>query len=404
MGKLFSTYIYQIGICYLILQGASSWFTINISSTYNTFIYSIIITTFLITHKKISIPSKECIILIVCICSHAFINTSSINVQIFLLLKYLTLTSIFFLKPNEQINIINYINRFFTVLISLSLFTYLLVTINFPIPSLGIQNFEQYTYHNYILCLDHYNYPGKFVAFCIEPGYYSVLASCLILVNKFNFKKYSTWIYLISILFSFSLGGYLLTIISCSIYYLLNLKTAEKKIQYIIFFLILFTSIFIISTSWDNGNNKVNEKIIERLEFDEEKGITGNNRENAIAEILFEDFFSSKMLWFGIGLTKYINEFTTIKGFDAASYKVFIIINGLLYTIIYILIFTHYCIKRSVSKIYLPVLTFYWLDFIQHGLPFSCLLIPILLFIEINRKKKNIYMQQNKLYMQKTKI
>lgn len=54
--------------------------------------------------------------------------------------------------------------------------------------------------------------------------------------------------------------------------------------------LILYT-LFVYISQLDNGNNVIAEEILSRLAFDSDKGIVGNNRENAIAEIIIDNFF-----------------------------------------------------------------------------------------------------------------
>lgn len=395
MSKNIALHIYIIGLCYIILSGVSCWLTVEMRATYNVIIYSIIILSFFRVKNKIKNSTGYVNLLIVVLCLSSYFTTNQINIILVNVLLFLSISTLFFIDTITQKYIMKRINTVYTILVLLSLIFYLFIYAGFPIPSLGYQVFNQYTFINHIFCLDSFNYPGKFVGFSLEPGYFSLLNVSFLMLNRFDLRKPCVYVYLLAVLLSYSLGGYVLAIIGWLIYSYFNTSTNKKKIKFMLIFFISISLIYEIASEWNKGHNMINEKILDRLEYDKEKGIVGNNRDNVMAEAMFTAFFATDKIWFGIGSEGYLDKFSSIEGFDACSYKVFVVRYGLVYTIIFILAFTLYCIRRSPKNISLPVLAIYWLDFIQHGLPFASLFVPLLLFIETN-KTCSIRLKSNK--------
>lgn len=104
---------------------------------------------------------------------------------------------------------------------------------------------------------------------------------------------------LLSILLSFSLAGY----VTLGIGLFLNSFIGNKKhkfIKMLSFSLIVGTiSFFIIKA--ENSDNPLYTLIIERLKYDEESGIAGNNRSDDIFDYYFAQYLKSDDIVFGIG-------------------------------------------------------------------------------------------------------
>lgn len=53
--------------------------------------------------------------------------------------------------------------------------------------------------------------------------------------------------------------------------------------------------------SYNGGRNVLNEKILSRLQYDEDKGISGNNRTSHLADAYFEQYTNNGQILFGVG-------------------------------------------------------------------------------------------------------
>ena len=73
----------------------------------------------------------------------------------------------------------------------------------------------------------------------------------------------------------------------------------NPKILNSIIFLLLFPYILILSVvyytgiTYQNGNNLFNELILERMQIDDEKGFSGNNRTGEITNNTYESFLKT---------------------------------------------------------------------------------------------------------------
>lgn len=178
--------------------------------------------------------------------------------------------------------ILYYITKWYARIILFSLFIYFIVSF-VPVPGIGNlefanqsqSNIEGYaTYINYIFYVKNLGFT-RFNGPFLEPGYVGMIGAFLLFANRFNFKKKENKIILISVLVSLSLAGWMLTLIG----YILNLFHIGKiSISRLVFSLLFIISFINIGQLYNGGDNMINNEILSRLEYDEEKGFSGNNR------------------------------------------------------------------------------------------------------------------------------
>ena len=171
----------------------------------------------------------------------------------------------------------------YAIILSVSLIAWLLAMQGL-LPSYGTISFGNdisYVYQNHILCLVNMNLHNfdviRFCSIFLEPGHVSMIGAFTLYANRYNFKEWTTWPILIASLASLALAGYILIIIG---YLMIRLQksTLMQELWSIVMSAVLLISAYYITISYNNGNNFVNEMIIQRTEFDSEKGIVGNNR------------------------------------------------------------------------------------------------------------------------------
>ena len=218
-------------------------------------------------------------------------------------------------------------------------------------------------FENYVFLLknqslrEFFRFSGPFV----ESGHMSMICAILLYANQYKFKKWYNIVFLVSILFSLSLAGYVLLGLGLVLY---NIKSFKRIIQISVGALLM---LYIVADVWDNGNNPVNIFIISRLEYDEEKGITGNNRfdldtDNYYNKLTTQDFLV------GLGLDKYkqLEEEELVAG---AGYKIFILINGFIGCLFVLMIYYNFCRLSFNRKYAIGFLLLMIASFLQRAYP-----------------------------------
>ncbi len=276
--------------------------------------------------------------------------------------------------------------------ISLIVFILLFFT---ELPNAGIISddlAENYTYTNYIVLLKGAFYDIRFNAIFREPGHLAMIASYFLFANRYDMKKWYNIVLLIVIGFTLSLAGYVLTIVG----YLFNLllagrftKVFKKLIPYIVIMIIAVVGIM----SYNRGNNFVNELIIARLEYDEDKGVQGNNRVNDYTDSYFRNMINDGSFIIGIGHDKQ-SHLASIGKVTGAGYKIHIIARGLIGTIL-IFMFYYVLAKNSPYRQFaFFMLLLYCLSFWQRAYPsWPAWIIPFITSIYIYRPQTALRQQ-----------
>lgn len=372
MGKIFSYYrIFQISIFLLLCWGAHAWFTwdwdylnkfekIGFVGVFSFIAY--------IYQKKydvnIKFDGKTVLITLAFIAAHFF--------PVF----GLTLPVVNFLLVYPILVLINDIDhvedhlRFITTALGyilvpgMIIWTIVLAT---NIPALPIQHPNEstnYLFYNYYFALkqvfSYSDFPRFFSVF-LEPGYLGTLLSFLLYANRFDLSKKRNIILVIALLFSLSLAGYLTTIIG----YVLFLLQEGKKIGKTVFALLFIFGALWTSTIYNNGENAINKMIVARLQIDDTKGISGNNRNSKITDDYFEQIVTSGDILWGDRNSDDIKGQEESQKISGAGYKVFFIRSGLMSFMLYLLFYVGILIKLGVGNYGRYFLTLIVLTFLQ---------------------------------------
>ena len=208
----------------------------------------------------------------------------------------------------------------------------------------------------------------------IEPGHLGCFSVFILFANKFDFKnrKYLFPI-LLGLLFSLSLAAYVLLFIAVCM-------RIRWRFKYVINFVLIFIAFHVFVTSiWNDGNNPVKYLIYDRLEYDEDKGVVGNNRSQLDTDRYFDKMCSSGIILIGKG-NSYFREMYEKGHIGGAGIKLFLIqygYIGLLLVFLYYSIMAVSCINRKFALQYLLLLA---ACFIQRSYPFHAYwLVPFIL-------------------------
>lgn len=234
----------------------------------------------------------------------------------------------------------------------------------------------------------------RFQSIFLEPGYLGTFMSFLLYSIQFDFKKYRVgWVLLLSLALSLSLAGYVL----CFLGYIFIQWSRKKRLSKFIKVGILLAIIFYAGKEYNDGKNLLNEKLLERFDTDQKKGIKGNNRVGDGTNFYFERSMRDGSFLFGIG-NKEIDRLNGGKGWTdtadystqirGAGYKIFILRSGLLSALCFLFAYYFIGAKGSKNKRYsCGYLIIVFATFLQAAYPESySWLIPYVLGIGINDK------------------
>lgn len=310
---------------------------------------------------------KRALLLFILLCMLSIWTMTNVTVSYGLLtfFYYIPAVILFMLPLKLKETTLHFVTKWFSIIMLISLLLFFITQI-ISIPSFGVFKLTDNTfyppYKNYLFFIQStdafdaiiYRFNGPF----LEPGHLSVVSSLLLFANRYNFKE-NKWLYvpLVCVIFSLSLAGYVITLIG---YLLLTLKNFKVLIYSAI---TLFASYIFITQIWNGGNNVVNELIIARLAYDEEKGIAGNNRTVEWTDSFFESMWKKGELWKGIGS---IDNDSRIIG---AGYKIYFLRLGIISAIL-IFCFYWFLVPKNYDKRFVySFLIILILIFIQRAYP-----------------------------------
>lgn len=365
-------YIYVFCIFLLILSGVYSWPTLFVSDHVMIFIHFIALLSGSNFAGKIKKVSKGLyfylfVILVGTVLLAKGLNGTIIKAVLFALL----ILQIFSFEKASVERILKLLNTTFFFIIAVSTVLYIINGIGISMPSFGVIKYFQYLLDNHLFFVTNLNQSTvRFYGFCVEPGYFALLLSCLICANEYRINKYNI-VYLISLLLTLSLGGLLITALGWFLHFILSKGGSVTSIikRSIAFILIAIVLVVFLSKMGALGD-VFSDSIIGRLQYDPDKGFVGNNRMNERFDAFWYSFLLSDQLLWGMGSAEY---FSSIDGLDldGASYRVFVMQYGVLYTFLFVTSVLYLYRSLGNKKELLPIVTLYLLDFLQHGTPFQ---------------------------------
>jgi hypothetical protein len=294
---------------------------------------------------------------------------------------------------DEKERILHVTTKLFSSILFISLIYYViyLIGINLPYTIINYDNNPSYNcFENYFFLIIYTGeFYTRFQSIFLEPGHIGMICALLLYVNHYNLKNVNVIILIISIILSFSLAAYILTFLGYLIYDISKIKNIIKKtVKWCaIFIIFLVTLLFFYKNHSDSIFTNL---IVNRLDYNEDKIIAGNNRIQLSFESYYEQiFFSEKNYFLGIGIDEFNKKFP--HGGNS-SYKVFIVQHGLLGVIILFIFFLIFVISSNSLRV-LGLLILYCISFWQR--PYA--LWEIELFLFICYSSINIIPKKNKL-------
>jgi hypothetical protein len=250
-------------------------------------------------------------------------------------------------------------------IVGISIVFYILIIfcgITFPYSLIKHTNegYSEFKNYGFLIVRDEFSIFYRFQSIFTEPGHVGMIASLILYVNKYKLKKISVFIILVGLLLSFSLAAYVLLALGYCIYQFAGGKRIYKKIIIVLSIAVLLggTGLYLYK---EYPDSIVTTLIVNRMQYDEEKGIAGNNRIGAGTgfDYYYNKYFlgTSDMIW-GAGPELFQEKFS----WGVNSYKSFFHIYGFVGII---LLFLFYFSMSIHSRLSFGLFIVYCASFLQ---------------------------------------
>lgn len=302
---------------------------------------------------------------------YAIYSTITVDLSLGLLnfVNYLPATFVFMLDKKYQKDLLQSVTKWLCVLLLISLCAYLVSkVISLPHTPFNVPDNDFYkTFDNYFFFLksgmsdDTLKAAGamRFSSVFLEPGHLSMICTLMLFANKFKMKEQPLlWVAIACVVFSFSLVGYIIVIVSLILLKIRNIPSAVGIT------ILVGGSWLFVTQIWDNGNNPVNILIFERLEFDKEKGISGNNRTVKQTDYFYKQCVADGRIITGVGSQKDYG--ARIKG---SGFKIFLLRYGVIAAVFVTIIYLMFIPKHANIRYAASFLTIIFLLFMQRAYP-----------------------------------
>lgn len=379
-----------------MISGAYPWFFWNLNTNYLFVLCTIITFIYLKKNKlKLSIRSSYGFgFALLFVSTLLNVDSHTINERIYQICSFIPMLAIVSDKKYGEEMYTNITKWLSYILVPSMLLHVIFLAIGFP-PSLIIVNEavpDSYVYFNYFILVKNIimsDYQIRFCSIFLEPGYLGTMLSFLLYVGRFDFKKKYNVVFLLALILTLSLAGFVIAALAWVLIKLQEGKSIKRLVQIACVLGIVYYG----GISYNGGNNILNEQILSRLQYDKDKGISGNNRASHMAEAYFDYYMQTGEILFGVGQ----QQVRKINGGGAAGvdfndqirgagYMIFFITNGIIEAVI---IFFGYLmfVRKTDRKYGLGFLLLIVITFVQAAYPLSpSWLIPFILGCVLNSK------------------
>lgn len=214
------------------------------------------------------------------------------------------------------------------IIVGISLLGWFLYLINVPLPHYYSKTDAFYSHEVYYLFVVNYTSDytliPRFAGMFLEPGHLGTMCCFLLHIGGYRLKDFGNIILLLGIIFSLSLAAYGLLFGGFCLHLLF---TKRKGILYILLFFTFVAGIWGISSTYNRGNNYLNDKIFLRLVF-EDGEMAGSNRTTSLFDSYYERFLNSSEPLTGVGRKAYETRAATNIVNGCAGYKRFFYLRG----------------------------------------------------------------------------
>ena len=270
----------------------------------------------------------------------------NINLYIFTIIGSLPLICLVFLKEEYLVDLLSFFQKILVPILALGTVFWIAHLFGYDLPyediEYGVKEdsdgnlVAQYTFENHYIYLVNTSWMlnlnseiptyFRFCSIFLEPGYTAILVMYLLFINQFDVKDRRNQVYLLTLVLTLSLAGYLMTLFAFIAH---KLQTSTRRIYVLVGLSIFLTIGYFFFLNYNDGHNAINEAVIERLQYDEENGIAGNNRTSEAMDDQFDAFLVSSDVIFGVRNSKLLEY--------GVGYKPYLVKNGIIGMVLFIM-------------------------------------------------------------------
>ena len=310
---------------------------------------------------------------------------------------FFALFSIIMLPINEKGYFLRAITNCFVIILIISIPAWILYLIGVPLPHSGViyhsNGFHEfYDYYFFRVSSKGFSLFPRFGSIFLEPGQLATPCAFLYFLNGANFSR-KNLVLLTAIVLSFSLIAYGLVIFAFVAKRFLS--SSKYRVAKVLSSMVLVLGVSLFFSQDEISDDPVTALIVSRLEYDEEKVISGNNRLSGEFRIRYDHFIQSEDRYLGIRnrLLKG-NDWT----YNSSGILKFIVHRGLIGISLFMLfIFMLFWDKRSLANfIWLIILVtaFIVRDMLQT--PLWCSIAIVGFYLGLPSKANNALMKNPK--------
>lgn len=394
---VFAYWMFAFGIFILVLKSMGAYFFWNVKLGGMSLFVSVIGLIYIKTVRHVY-KSNKIIWAFVFLLSYTIWDRDLLSqINLGNIISCVPFLYVMMMPKEDKRSLLEFCSSGLALISGISLIAFILLFF-MDLPDAGVitdEAFEHgnYSYTNYVILLKGAFYDIRFNAIFREPGHLAMIASFFLFANRYDMKKWYNVVLLVVIGFTLSLAGYVLTFIGYLFYLQLNgniAKVGRRIIVFLVFFVIAFVGI----KNYNNGNNVVNELIILRTEYDEDKGIQGNNRFGGRTDAVFSKAIDDGSILVGVGRDER-SRLARIGLATGAGYKMHLIDKGMIGTF---LIFMFYYVLAKDSpyrRFAFFMLLLYCLSFLQRAYPvWAAWLIPFVTSIYLDDSPKRVTLKR----------
>ena len=315
----------------------------------------------LIKRRKIVIRVKDLLVSLLLIIVFVFFPIySGFRISnIFIILAFYVAANI---HENEYIKSLDYLTKYLSLLILISLPAWLINLYIYDLPIVGELDLSEmkgspYIYNNYVFFVtdslrDYYRFYSAFD----EPGVLGTLAAFILYGNRYDFSKRANIVILIGSLFTYSMAFYVLTILGW-------MYQSSRSLKKMLLPLLSIFGLALVLVTVLSEDQAFQQSVLDRfmdVGFDRVENRTGET-----VNAFWNKYIQSSDCIFGMGLSYIDDNF-----FDFGnSYRRFIIEYGLVGLLILVLMYIR--LTRRWNKFTIAFFVLFFLSFLQRPLAFT---------------------------------
>jgi len=327
--RIFILYIFSLLI--LFLHSLYAWFLWGTQIFTIFFATGISILLYYTSKDFFNFKKSNFVLIILLIIVQIYaVKDGNTNALIATVLRIIIFSFLILLKDSIKIDLLHFFTKAFAILLVVSLFGWILFLFGVDLPNTiakygeayGEDMYSFYNYYFFLIVNYMIDWPvPRFSGVFLEPSYLGMIATALIIANRFDFKKKSVWIFLIATLLSFSLSAYVALLITLIAFLLIESK---RPVINLFFFILMIYFVSDYYKNLNSGENAINNYIFKRLEWVDGK-LVGDNRYSENFQDYYTRLLNSDKRYFGVGYAEY----SSFAGAGNAGYKVYIVLYGI---------------------------------------------------------------------------